>query len=298
MAQYNVITLQNLKTTSEVEYRTIVCGTLLSTGSTFASQLDQNTFNPLTYSLEINGSTTSGSTINVDSGSIALGPYPSNRTVKINNNQYTVDNHIQFTLNQGNQGATVQIDQTLPKRCADMTSGIIYLSKILSKLSPNNNATFSSSRPGPLELNVNNVDVNGIAVFNVSGNTVFDSSIVQQIGLYPQNTNLQFVVINVYGKAISWSGSNIVDDWFNSKTTGQPHTIWNFYEATTLNFDSNMKGAILAPYAALVTSSNIDGVVAVQSLDSTAEIHHPLVIFPTCTSTPIQTTISQHSTNN
>ena len=296
MSQYDVITLQDFKSTSDVELRTIVCGNLLG-GATFANQLDQNTYNPLAYTLEVNGSITSSGSINIDSGSLALGPYPSNRVVKNSNNQYTIDKSVQVNLNQGNQGATAQIDSTLPSRCAAIISSIIYLSNTLSQLSPNNNATFSASRPGPLQLNVNNVDVNGIAVFNLSGSTIFDSSIVQQIGVYPQNANLQLVVINVYGTSVSWSGSNLVDDWFNTATTGQSHTIWNFYQATTLNFNSNMKGAVLAPYATLVTQIEIDGAVAVQSLDTTGEVHHPLVVFPNCTSTPTSTTLSQYSLN-
>ena len=297
MSQYNVITLQNLQATSSIGSRTIVCGNLLA-GATFANQLNQNTFNPLTFSLEINGSTTKSNSMNLDSGSLALGPYPSNRVVKNSNNQYTIDNNIQFNLNQGGQGATAQIDSTLPSRCAAIISSIIYLSNTLSQLSPNNNATFSTTRPGPLQLNVNNVDVNGIAVFNLSGSTIFDSSIVQKIGVYPQNANLQLVVINVYGTSVSWSGSNLVDAWFTTGTTGQSHTIWNFYQATTLTFNSNMIGAVLAPYATLTISSSLNGAVAVQTFNAKGTVSYPLVVFPNCTSTPTSTTISQYKMNN
>jgi len=298
MSQYSVIAFQSLKTTSNIGYKTIVCGNLLG-GAMFASQLDQNTFNPLDYSLEINGSTAAGNTTNIISGSVALGPYPSNRFVlKTNtNNQYRIDNQIDFTLNQGNQGATVQMDPTLPDRCAEIISGIQYLSTSLSQLSPNNDVTIPSTQPGPLYFNVNSVDVNGIAVFNVSANAVFNNNNVQSIALVSQNTNLQFAVINVYGANVSWSGVNLVGNWFRNATTGQSHTIWNFYEATVINFGSDVEGAVLAPYAAVTTESNISGSIAVQSLDAGGEVHLPLVVFPNCTSTS-STTSGQSTTGS
>lgn len=295
MSIYNVIALGDLKTSSEVENRTIVCGNFLTTASNFANQLNQNTFNALTYTLEINGSTTAGNTINVDSGSVALGPYPTNRFVLKSgtNNQYTVDGQIAFTLNQGNQGATIRADATLPSRCADIISSIQYLSKSLSQLPPNNNVTFPSSQPGPLNFYVNNVDANGIAVFNVSLTSVFNNNNIQQIQLYPQNTNLQLVIINLYGTSASWSGANLVGDWFNTVLTGRSHTIWNFYQATNLNFDSNIRGAVLAPYATVTTSQNIDGAIAAKTINAGGEVHLPLVVFPNCTTSPPQSTSSQ-----
>ena len=141
MSQYNVITLQSLSTTSDIEYRTIVCGNLLN-GATFGNMLDQTTFNPQMFSLEINGSAY-GNNINVVTGSVALSPYPPNRLTKgSGNTQYTIDGRVSLDVEQGNNNATAQIDQTLQGRCAEIASSIIYLSQTLSQLSPNNNATF------------------------------------------------------------------------------------------------------------------------------------------------------------
>ncbi len=253
-------------------------------GATFATAL-QNTFNPLNYSLEINGSTTGSNTINLNIGSLALGPYPSNRFKKQNsgNTQYIIDGTTNINLNQGNAGATVQSDQTLPSRCTTMISNIIYLSKSLSQLSPNNNVTIPSGQPGPLNFNVNNVDVNGLAIFNVSISAVFNNNNVQQIQLNPLNSNLQLVVINVYGTSASWSSGNLVGNWFGSATTGQSHTIWNFYQATSLTFSSSMAGAVLAPYATLTLQSNVKGIVAVNTLYANAAVSSALTVFPSCT---------------
>ena len=294
MSQYNVIALESLKTTSDIENRTIVCGTLLTTGATFANQVNNPRFSQLDYSLEINGATTSGNDINVIVGSVALGPSSSARFVKNRSTQYTVDGHITFNINGGNDGAIVKIDPTLPERCAGIKASIEQLSATLSQLPANNNATFPTSRPGPLRLIVVNVDANGVAVFDLPASSVLNNDgSIQQIELIPQNTNLQFVVINLHGQTVVWSGSNLVGSWFDSVTLGRSHTIWNFPEATKISFDANLKGAVLAPYATLVTNVNIDGAVAVKSLDTRGEVHNPPIAFPTCIPTPTQTTAGE-----
>lgn len=292
MSLYSVITLGSMKTTSDVENKTIVCGSFLTTQSTFANQLGNSQFNPLTYTLEVNGSTTRGNNINIIGGSVALGPNPLNRVVQDNKIQYTVDGQIKFNVQQGNNGATVKVDTTLPARCAEIGSSIISLSKMLAQLPSNNNATIPTSQPGPLNFVVKNVDINGVAVFNLPASSVFGNNKVQQIEIVKNNNSLQLVVINLYGTSISWSGSNLVGTWFNS-LDGRARTIWNFPDATTINFDSNLKGALLAPYAAVVTRINIDGAVAVESLDTSGEVHNPLVIFPTCAPTTQVTTGEQ-----
>jgi hypothetical protein len=57
-------------------------------------------------------------------------------------------------------------------------------------------------------------------------------------------------------------------------------------------------GALLAPYATVTTSVNIDGATAVQSLTTTAELHNPPFIVPTCTSTTVATTTAAQSNIN
>jgi choice-of-anchor A domain-containing protein len=294
MSQYNLIALQDFSTTSEVENTTIICGSLLTGQATFGNQLNQNSFNPTAFSLEINGATVSGNNINVDAGSVGLGISPANRITKSNPTQYIVDTHIQFNMNQGNGGATVIVDPNLANKCAEITSSIQLLSTSLAQLPPNNNnVTFPTSQQGPLNLYVNNVDANGIAVFNLSGNTMLNNGNVQQIELILSNTTPQLVVINLYGTSISWTNGNLVGDWFTTVNTGRSHTIWNFYQATTLTFQPNMMGAVLAPYATLSTFSNIDGAVAVKSLTAQNELHNPPIVFPNCIPTPTQMTISR-----
>lgn len=52
--------------------------------------------------------------------------------------------------------------------------------------------------------------------------------------------------------------------------------IWNFYEATTVNFGSrNMMGQVIAPYAHVTSQGNIDGSIFARSLTTTGEVHLP-----------------------
>ena len=128
-------------------------------------------------------------------------------------------------------------------------------------------------------------DSNGVAVFNLDGNTVLNNNLVQQIEIIngsSVSSTLQLVVINLYGTSISFAQGNFVGTWLNSVTTGRAQTIWNLPQATTLTISRNWIGALLAPYAAVTTSVNIDGAAAVLSLTTTAELHNPPIIIPAC----------------
>lgn len=280
LSEYNVIAFSSLTVRSNVGYKTVTCGQFSSPSSTLGSELPQ-TFSPLEYSLEINGSTVSGNPINIQKGSVGVGPSPANRITKISNTQYKIDNNFMVNLNQGN-GANVTVNQALPTKCASMISNLKDLSTTLSQLSPNNFVDFPTSQPGPVYLNVTNVDTYGVAVFNFSLSSIFSDK-VQSIALIPTNSQVQLVVINVYGSAATWQQGSLNGNWFGS-TYGIAHTIWNFYQATSLTFQVSMKGTVLAPSATLTVRSQMNGAVAANILNAEAAIFSPLAIFPNCTS--------------
>ncbi len=132
---------------------------------------------------------------------------------------------------------------------------------------------------------MNNVDANGLAVFNLVGNTVLNNQLVQQIEIIigsSVTSTLQLVVINLSGTSISFAQGNLVGIWLNSISTGRSHTLWNLPQATSLSITHNWMGALLAPYAVVTASVNIDGATAVLSLTTTAELHDPPIILPPC----------------
>ncbi len=286
-SSYNLITLGDLSTSSDVDNRTIVCGSLVSGSSAnFAGHIPQTASTATIYSLEVNGQIASGSTINVDAGSFGVGTNPSHTIIRNGNVGFTVDGRA-VNINSGNDGGTLNVDTNLASTCAAITTGIQTLSTILSQLPTTlgNTVSIPTTQSGPLNFYVNAVDSNGVSVFNLDGNTVLNNPLVQQIEIFvgsSVSSTLQLVVINLSGTSISFSYGNFVGDWLNSISTGRAQTIWNLPQATSLYIGSDWMGALLAPYAAVTTAIDIDGATAVLSLTTTAEVHNPPIIIPAC----------------
>jgi choice-of-anchor A domain-containing protein len=222
----------------------------------------------------------------VNAGSFGVGTNPAHTIVANGVVGYTLDGRT-VNMNGGNQGATINVDTNLTTKCTSIASGIQTLSTTLSQL-PNttgNNVSIPTSQPGPLNLYVNAVDAYGVSVFSLDGNTVLNNGQVQQIELIVGSSvtsTLQLVVINLSGTSISFAQGNLVGSWFTTIATGRSHTIWNLPQATSLTIHSDWMGALLAPYAAVTASVDIDGAAAVLSLSTTAELHDPPIIIPSC----------------
>jgi choice-of-anchor A domain-containing protein len=257
-----------------------------STSANFAIHIVANTFPAASYSLEINEQIASGNAIQINAGSFGVGTNSAHTIVANGAVSYTVDGRA-VNMNGGNQGATVNISANLTVKCASLISDLQALSSGLAALADTqgNNVTIPTSQAGPLNLYVNSVDANGMAVFNLIGNTVLNNQLVQQIELIvgsSVSSTLQLVVINLSGTSISFAQGNLVGTWFTTVATGRSQTIWNLPQATSLTISQNWMGALLAPYAVVTASANIDGATAVQSLTTTAELHDPPVILPPC----------------
>ncbi len=303
LASYNLVTTGNLSTSSDVENATIVCGSLVSGSSAnFAIHITSSASTAANYSLEVNGQIVSGNPINVNAGSFGVGTNPTHTIVASGVVGYTLDGR-QVNMNGGNQGATINVDTNLTAKCNSITNAIQGLSSYLTTLAntTGNNVTIPTTQSGPLNFYVNAIDANGFAVFSLNGNTVLNNGLVQQIEIIVASSvssTLQLVIINLYGTSITFGQGNFVGTWLTSITTGRAQTIWNLPQATTLTINSDWMGALLAPYATVTTSVNIDGATAVQSLTTTAELHNPPFIVPTCTSTTVATTTAAQSNIN
>ena len=286
VSSYNLITLRNLNIVSGVQGRTIICGSVVSSTSTdFAKTIDPNVFPGSNSSLEINGQIGSGGPIQVLAGSLAFGTGFSHTITATNNISYTVDGRT-VLIQRGNNGASVQIDPNLSNKCVAIENDIKILSNQLSTLvnTSGNNISIPTTVTAPLIFYVNNVDVNGIAAFYINGNTVLNNPFVQAIRIIVDSavmSAVQLVVINLSGTAISFSYGNMDGAWLAS-TTGKSKTIWNFNQATSIMFTRNLQGGLLAPYAAVNTNVNIDGMTAVDSLITSAEVREPPIAASSC----------------
>ena len=283
--EYNLITLADLSTNSDVEYKTLVCGLLTSSSSAnFAIHLDQSSTKAAQSVLEIARSITPGSSLNVQVGSVSIGQ-STDKVSKSNNVQYVVNNNRQFNINGGNQGAQVIFDPKLVGKCDRITEDLKNLSLILSHRTPNNNVTIPSDQPGPLNFNVVTKDSDGFAFFTVPhGNDIFNNQKVQQIEIKNAPAQASLVIINVPGKSIVFDSGNIVGSLTELETRSR--VLFNFYEAEEIKMQRNFMGALLAPFATVQTNANIDGATVVKTLSTTSELHKPLLVLPSCLSSP------------
>lgn len=281
MNEYNLITLRDLSTNSDVEFKTLVCGKLASGSSAnFAIHADQLNITPRTAVLQLAQAVTSGSSLNVQTGSVALGQ-SSDQIVKNGNVQYVVNGKRPFNINGGNNGATVTYDSTLVQKCERVSEDLTELSLLLSKRKANNLVTIPNDQSGPLYFNVLSKDSDGFAFFTVpSGDSVFHNSKVQQIEIKNDQAQASVIVINVPGKTVTFDQGNIVGSL--TQTDLRSRVLFNFYEAEQINLQRNFMGALLAPFANVQTNANIDGATAVESLTTTSELHKPPLVVPQC----------------
>jgi choice-of-anchor A domain-containing protein len=252
MSDYSLIVLDDLSTSSDVENRTFVGGNLISTTSAnFAINVNGVPANKAM--LSIVGNIVAGNPINLNAGSLRLGGSSNGRIINYNGGGALIPDP---SLSDG--PITIRLQDASAQLAAEVA---------------NNGVTLPSGQPGPAKFQVTTTTDDGVAIFQVAGTDLFGNNLVQQIELIPGSAST--IVINVTGSTVNWSGNGNMVGGFNS-SHWRSNVIWNFPQATTINMGShNMMGAVLAPYAAVTTSANLDGSVAVRSLTTSAEVHQP-----------------------
>lgn len=283
MSTYNVIVLENLTTSSNIDLTTIVCKSLVQQNSAvFGSQLTTQNYPASSYSLVINGTISARNGIIVQTGSIEFGCNPSHTIVK-QGNQYTVDVNNTIISNDNRAGVVVVQNCTVASTCQSVAAGVQDLSAALSLLPSNatNNLTFNSQQ-NTLSLTVNAVDCNGIAVFNLNASAVFGRQNLQ-IQIFNNTQALKLVVINLSGASVTLLSSvHMSGNWLGNDY-GRARTIWNLFQAVTFAFDSTVYGALLAPKATVSPTTNqaIYGVAVLKSFITNAGARQPYIVYPT-----------------
>lgn len=249
---FNLVVTGNLQNNSQdVEGRTYVGGNLSSSGSPTLAKNLTPAANFVGIDTVIVGGTTSVGNINLQSGNFRRG---GSRSGNLNFN-----------------GVSQQdiVDNTLAARTANLVSQMASTSSYLQSLTANSSVTLpSGGQPGAVKYTLS--PVGGTAVFSVLASNVFNSNLIQQIELLGSATT---IIINVAGTTVNFNTGNFVGNWLNAGVRAS--TIWNFYQATSINLDRNFNGAILAPLANLQNSTAIDGSVFVKSFTQNGEIHLP-----------------------
>lgn len=252
MSTHNLVVLQNFSSNSDVEGRTFIGGNFSSpNASNYGTHLTPASNWLGVDVLSVAGNMTIGNQIQLQAGNLRRG---GSRTGNVNYNG----------------GGTEIVDPSLASQVAGIVSELTLTSAALQALTPDSVLNLPSPQPGPAQF-IANPGGDGVAVFNINGDNLFESGLVQQIELAANGATS--IVVNVSGTDINWNNGSMVGNWLSQGVRAT--TIWNFFEAQTINLQRNFNGAILAPFAHLTNNTAIDGSVFVESMAATGEVHLP-----------------------
>lgn len=252
---YNAIIFNNLSTTSDIEGRTFVGNNFTGANSANFGIHLKNTLATTDRSLVVGNDLVSGNPLNLQRGSLYIGGSTNGRIINFNG------------------GGSLVSDSSIGDDLAAIQDYSIGQSMALQSLAADSVVTLpGGGQPGPTKF-IATAGADGLAVFHVDAADIFSNPLGQQFELLP-DAQTQNIVINVSGLTVNWTQGNMVGQFDSNYWQG--HLMWNFYEATSINLGSfNMKGAVLAPYASILTAGNIDGLVVANNLTTTAEVHLP-----------------------
>ena len=253
---YNAIIFNDLNTTSDIEGRTFVGNNF--TGSNSANLgIHLKSSTPATdRSFVVGNNLSSGNPLNLQRGSLYIDGSTNGRIINYN----------------GGSGAGLVVDHSIDAALAEIRGYSIAQSDALRALVADSVVSLPTNQPAPTKFFAT-AGADGLAVFNVSAASIFGNSLGQQFELIA-DANTTNVLINVSGTSVNWTNGNMVGSFTDNYWQG--HTLWNFYEATSINLGSKQfNGGILAPKASITTAGNIDGLVVANNLTTTAEVHLP-----------------------
>jgi choice-of-anchor A domain-containing protein len=235
LKDFDLISFGNATTTSDIEGASIVGGNF--SGATVYNN-PKGVALPAGYSaLTVYGST-SGNSINMNNGGSAY----------VGGNKGA---HINFNGGGSYVGAP-------PNTIAQFQSTFDTFSTSLSQLAAT--STFPA---------INNNEVI-TATPNSKGVAVFDISAAQLdlIPSYKINLNgASTVIFNVSGTTVNFNANA------ESGATPANNIIWNFYQATSVDFGTLIAGSVLAPWANVTNNNQIDGTLVAKSFTGQGEIH-------------------------
>ncbi|MDX2147467.1 MAG: choice-of-anchor A family protein [Planctomycetota bacterium] len=253
LTSWNLVVLGDLQNESQdIEGNAFVGRDFIGGSPTVAKNLDAGAFSGIT-TLAV-GRNVSVGNINMQAGNLRYaGSFSGN-----------------FNANGGGNRAQ---DASIAGWASAFEVELTGASDFYRSLTPNSSVQLpQNGQPGPVNYIATPSGPDNVAVFNVSAADVFNSSLIQQIELSLGGASA--IVINVSGTNVNIANGNMVSPW--NGALARSKTIWNFYEATTINVDRIFSGAILAPLAHLTNTTEINGSVFVRSMRQRGEVHLPV----------------------
>lgn len=250
LGQFNAVIFGNLNSNSEIEGRTLVGGNLLGTGSTYATRtLPASGYAALT----VGGNVVANGYVNVNGGGNAA-VAGNVKYMNMNGGTAYIGGNVTGNVN-GSQvtGASV----TVP----DFSQTMLDLAAQLQTLSANSSISVASNRA---TFNAA-PDANGLAVFDIT-----DSNFFNGIGEIAFNLNgARTVIVNV-----DLTSATIAENFLGGAATAiADKVLWNFSAATSLAFNAEFGGSVLAPRASVSNSISLDGTLVAAALTQRGELH-------------------------
>lgn len=262
---WNLVVLGDLTSSSEVEGRTFVGGSLEGNASNYqiSPTVAPGTGTPgLTVVGDVNGG---HKNLNNGSGAIVGGNV--NSGFNLNGNPQTVlvggtisnTNVNSNTVTSGLATTDPGFVQNLGQQKSLIETSMGNLSHAMGAEAANSQFTISGNR-GTFDAQPN---ADGLAVFNIS------AADMDKIGEIQFNLNgADTAIVNVSGAAI-----NLNDNFLGGTNNLGEHVVWNFPEAQNLSLTTAWGGSVLAPGADAVTSNFIQGSAVFGSLLQNGEMH-------------------------
>ena len=255
LSDYNLIVKGDLQKVTDVEGRTIVGGNVTGQNSMDFGSLTNNSSSSSLPVLGVAGNINSGNPLNaLQGGNVEIGgSVLNNRIINFNGGGSLVSTP---GLSYAGIFDTLDAASTSIAGMTANSTGMVFANM--------------PGQPGPFVFDAQ--PVNGTAVFSVDGNALFGNSNNQSISI--NTNNAADILINVSGQIINYQAGDLIgafdDESFQSRI------VWNFFEATELNFGGKQFGGqILAPLATITTNGVIDGSVYANSINSNSELHLP-----------------------
>ena len=282
LREYNLVVLGDLKSSSDVEGRTFVGGSVSGGSANFytrggSAPASTSGVPGLTVVGSVSGgwkNLNNGSGANIGGSASQMNLNGGGQKVVVGGSASQINGSSGGSITVGGAGAqingngsVVKTNQSLPGftsglqvTATDYAMGVKDLSAYLAGLTATDTVSFPLSNRIKFEPK----STGSLAVFNLASTDVFKS--VGEIEFL--TGGFDTIIVNVGGSAAKL-GKNFVG---STSGLGQ-HVIWNFYEATSLDFASNsFYGSVLAPYADTKINNFIQGSTVVGSLNQNGAV--------------------------
>lgn len=250
LGQFNAVIFGNLNSNSEIEGRTLVGGNLLGTGSTYATRtLPASGYAALT----VGGNVVANGYVNVNGGGSAA-VAGNVKYMNMNGGTAYIGGNVTGNVNGSKvTGASVTVPD-FSQTMLDLAAQLQMLSANSSISVASNRATFNAAP-----------DADGLAVFDIT-----DSNFFNGIGEIAFNLNgARTVIVNV-----DLTSATIAENFLGGAATAvADKVLWNFSAATSLAFNAEFGGSVLAPQASVSNSISLDGTLIAASLTQRGELH-------------------------